>query len=478
MLVELLPVEAWLLVFAAYEGLPVDQAAAPFWALLAAMALAWEIARRTRGDGQRAALSVGVVPFLLAFLLLLRVSPAAYGDTASGPFDLSWLGTLANDFATNSPRVSALFGLLILLALIWWRGTALGADPESNSGNLRRFTLFMGGLLLALVGAVAAKPEAQDALSAALTLVLLGEVFAGLLDAALARIATARREGVGGSNEAPWVRTSLGLAAAVIGVALLVSVVFNFDSFLALLAYLGPVGGVISFVLTALINGFAALLGKLLTPIIVPFHGKLQVPHLAPLVPLQKGCHVVNGAQVCPNHNASNAILDFVAHLLIILAVLVIIALIAYVTRVTISKRHGPDTGTDEEREALDAQKLFAAQLRGLLSRRGRRPRSDEEALPRGSVRYLYREVLRAAQASGLNRRPDETPDEYAGRLGRTAPLAMFSTGEGTDLLALNDAYDDARYAGREPEPSRRERLQAGAARLTRLFRGQDRGRR
>lgn len=161
------------------------------------------------------------------------------------------------------------------------------------------------------------------------------------------------------------------------------------------------------------------------------------------------------------------------SHLLIILAALAVIALIAFVTTTALSKRHTPDTAANEEREALDARNLLASQLRGLFGRRGRRDRAAEDPLPRGSVRYLYREVLRAANGNGLDRHPDETPDEFAGRLGKTAPLAMFASGEGADLLALSDAYDDARYASREPDPTHRERLQAGASRLIRLFRGQ-----
>lgn len=478
MLVELLPIEAWLLVFAGYQGVSVDQAAVPFWALLAAMALPWWIARRAHDASQRKAFAAGVVPFIVTYFVLLRVSPAAYGGEG-GFFDLSWLGSLASDFATSSHRGGALFGLLVLLLLIWWRGTALGTDLESYSGNLRRFTLFMGGLLLALLGAVAAKPTTQDALSAALTLILLAEVFVGLLDAALARIAEVRREGASsGANEAPWVRTSMTLAAGVIGIALLVSLVFNFNSFLALLAYMGPVGGFISFALTWLVTGFANVVGKLVSGIVLPFHVKEALPHLAPLLPLPKACHVVNGVTVCSQQSHNNGLFDFLSHVFIIITAVVIVAIIIIVIRSAPRRRRANETGANEEREALDAQRLFAAQLRGLFRRRGRRDQQIEETLPRGSVRYIYREVLRAAHGNGLDRRSDETPDEYAARLGKTAPIAMFSTVEGDDLLALNDAYDDARYASREPDQRERDKIQAGATRLMRLFRGQERGRR
>ena len=482
MLVELLPIEAWLLVFAGYQGVSIDQAAVPFWALFAAMALAWWIARRTRDAGQRAALSAGVVPFILAYLVLLRVSPAAYGGEG-GPLDVSWLGTLASDFATSSHREGNLFGLLLLLILVWWRGTALGADPEAHSGNLRRFALFMGGLLLALVGAVAAKPETQDALAAALTLILLAEVFVGLLDAALARIAEVRQESHGSTsqNEASWVRAALALALAVVAISFVVSLVFNFQGFLALLNTLGPIGAAISNVLTILLSWFIAGVAKLLSLldlVVRPLGIKVNVKPVHVTDPQQGGvCKLIQGKLVCPNLQSSG--IPPLSLIILQLAILcLVVGVILWLVWMSVARRARPERVGDEERESLDAQRLFAAQLRALFSRRGRREQQTEEALPRGSVRYLYREVLRAAKGHGLERRTDETPDEFAGRLGKTAPIAMFSTTEGSDLLALSDAYDDARYADREPEPRERERLQAVAARLTRLFHGQERGRR
>lgn len=476
MLVELLPVEAWLLVLAAYAGLPVDQAAVPFWALLAAMAFAWVLAYRTRGTGPKAMMSREAIPFLLTYVVLLRVSAAAYGGVG-GVLDFSWLGALMSDFATSAPRVSALFGLLFLLAAIWWRGTAMGADFEAASGNLRRFTLCMVALLLALVGAVAARPATQDALTAALTLILLAEVFIALLDAALARLEDVWRDGRANASNAPWIRTALGLAAAVIGFALLVSVVFNFNSFLALLAYLGPVGNAISFVLTWIAYGFAALLGVLLTPIIAPFQGKAQMPHLAPVRPAQQVCHTVKGIVVCPQATQSNGLLDLLGHLLIILAALVIIAVVVWIARATLNRRHIPAQSADDEREALDARGLLADQLRRLLSRRTPRSSEADEALPRGSIRYLYREVLRAAAADGMDRHSDETPDEFADRLGKSAQLAMASQSDEADVLSLSDAYDDARYGDREPEQPHLRQLQTSAEHLVRIFRGRGRGR-
>ncbi len=476
MLVELLPIEAWLLVLAADQGVPVNQAAAPFWALLAAMALAWGVAHRMRDASRNAALSAGVVPFLLTYLVLLRVSPAAYGNTGN-VFDLSWLGTLASDLATSSHRLGALFGLLLLLGIIWWRGSALGTNPTSTSGNLRRFALCMAGLLIALVGAVSARPTTQDALSAALTLIVLGEVFVGLLDAALARIATVRQEGDASTDETPWVRTALVLAFAVIAAAFVFSLIFNFQSFLSLLNALGPLGAAISNFLTALLNVIIAGISRLLSLFdfaIGPLGGTLKTQHIND--PQVGGvCKLIKGKLVCPHIQQSTGLSAVIVAALQLAGMLLMFAVIVWLVWVSLLRRTNTNGSQNEEREALDAQKLLAAQLRGLFSGRRRRTQQTEEALPRDSVRYLYREVLRAAKGHGLDRHLDETPDEFADRLGKIPPLAMRATAEGADLLALSDAYDDARYAGREPEAPQRERLVAATARLRSIFRGQDR---
>ncbi len=119
--------------------------------------------------------------------------------------------------------------------------------------------------------------------------------------------------------------------------------------------------------------------------------------------------------------------------------------------------------GIDEERESLDARGLFGAQVRALLS--GLRPHrvAQDEPLPPGSVRAIYRDLLRAAAARGIARRSDETPDEFAKRLGQEASPTLSVPELRTDLTALSEAYDAARYAEREPGDSNRAHLRARA---------------
>jgi hypothetical protein len=114
-----------------------------------------------------------------------------------------------------------------------------------------------------------------------------------------------------------------------------------------------------------------------------------------------------------------------------------------------------------EERESLDAGGLFGAQLRGLLAGLRRAPAQPDEALEAGSVRTIYRDVLRAAAAAELPRAPSETPDEYRERLEQ-ARGADGQIGE-ADLADLTAAYDRERYGGQTPPEAERRGLHTRA---------------
>ncbi|MBA3822973.1 MAG: DUF4129 domain-containing protein, partial [Ktedonobacterales bacterium] len=84
---------------------------------------------------------------------------------------------------------------------------------------------------------------------------------------------------------------------------------------------------------------------------------------------------------------------------------------------------------------------------------------------PAGSVRAVYRTLLRRMAKVGLARDPDETPTEYAARL---APH-LGSTPTDAPIAALSDltaGYQDERYGGTAPTPSHFERAQAALRRL------------
>ena len=478
-LVELLPVEAWLLVLAGYSGDPPDQAAAPLWYLGVIMAAAWALGSRLRGRADSRVWLVSLPCFLCLYLVLIRISPAGFGDDGAHPFDFSWLGAPVSP-ATSRTLPGALVMLLVLFAFLWWRATALATGSRASEDALRRFGIYMGVLMLAVLGLNAVHPDLRDPYSAAMTLIVIGEVICGLVSAALMRLESQRREhdtGMREGNDAQWIGSAVLVALVVIVVALIVSLIFSFQSFLALLGYLGPIGAAIGMGLTWLENLLADGLTRLMRLLTAPFSQSRAPAAPAPRLTFQCTTVKVNGkTQVrcgqMPNMpTASNItrieVLVFLAIILVVTAVIFYVAIHHALNR----QRELSEPDAADEREALDARGMFAEQMRGLLDRFRRHEDEEPDPLQPGTVRYMYRQVLRSARSHNRERAPSETPDEYAKRLSSGVPFAAYSNGETDDLLALSEAYDGARYAGREPDAPTRAALQDRTRRLTRLLR-------
>lgn len=447
------------------------------------MGVAWLFGYRGQGKQTRRFLLMDLVPFALLYLLALRVSPAAYGNDGAGFLDVSWVGGQGAAALESPEAISNLIPLLLLLAFLWWRGTVLAsAMPSSASTALRRFGISFGLLLLAGVGLGAVQPDVSDPYSAALTALTIAEVFCGLFSAALVHLDTQRREQGNTAredNDAQWIGTAFFVGLAVVVIALFASLVFNFQSFLALLGYLGPVGQAIGTALSWLVNAFVTVLGWLLSPLLAHFH--YTWPRSAPLnKPPAFRCAktLVHGNPVvkCGGTQAISSS-SWIIHLgvaVVVLGVLALIGLSLYIAvrKVLARSPRSENGGQADERESLDGRALFAAQLHDLLSRFGQRNAPEHDPLQRGTVRYMYRDVLRAAAGRDLHRAPAETPDEYARRLTKTAPLVTVANGDTADLLTLSDAYNSARYADREPDAPARAALQDRTSRLTKLFGG------
>lgn len=482
-LVELLPIEAWLLVLAGYDSYPPDQAAAPFWYLFLVMALAWIIGRRAHGHLSRKTTIVSLLPLLALYLILLRISPSEFGGFGAGPLDFSWIGAQAPAFFSRPGRPTALITLMPLLAFLWWRGMAL-ASPSTTASALRRFVMYMALLLLAVLGLDAVPAEVRDPYDAALTLILIGEVFCGLVSAALARLAEQQAEQHDPqyeASDAQWVGGAILVALSIVVVALFVGLIFDFQSFLALLGYLGPVGIAIGSALTWVENllalGFSQLL-RLVLALLSNFHLPTHALPTSP-TPISFRCvtRIINGKQVvqCAQSQARpsslGGLVDIVLLIFIAVILLLTVAILYIAVRKMLSVQRTPrDPEAADEREALDARGMFAEQMRDLLDRFAQRGQGERDHLQPGTVRYLYRDVLRSAVNRGLERTPAETPDEYARRLTSTAPLAAYASDETEDLLILSEAYNDARYAEREPDAPTRHSLRGRAHRLIRLF--------
>jgi hypothetical protein len=466
LLLEALPVQAWLVLFGPGEAL----AAAPLWYVLLVLIVARTFSLRFGARGVLPAFLMSLPVVLAALTLLVRISPAAYGGVASSPLDTAWLAVLAQDVVTGSVRLRAAFWLLPLLLYVWWRGLVLGSDSGSLPVVHRRFRVGMAALVLAIIGTTGLPAHVRGSTGADLTVLLLVEVFAGLMASALMRVATTRFERT--DSAAAWLRSAALLSAGIVGLALLLSLVINFQTLGATLTPLRPVADLLGTVIAWLVTGIARVLFFIFDGVIqlIGTNHKPQPLHLPRISCPPSGCNTHSTLPAAMQQATAIA-----ATVILIASALAVLALLI---RATIKRRAHPPAIPDEEREALDARSLLGAQLRALLRSRRRPQLAREEALPAGSVRHLYREMLHAAAQGGVPRHDTETPDEFAARLATHASLELRPEAEQRDLIALTEAYDAARYAEQEPDRARGKALTAGVHRLTRRLRGDPSARR
>jgi uncharacterized protein DUF4129 len=481
-LLETLPIEAWQVALAGVSG-TFTRLAVPLWYLVGIVLLADVIGRWLHGRGVARAALASAPLALAAYLVLLRISPAAYGDAPGGLFSLGWLSALVSDLRAGNVQLIALFWLAVLTAYLWWRGLLLGAEPPAMFQVVRRFAIGTTVLILAVIVGGGATAEARAEVSAALTLLLPAQIFSGLAACALARIAQHREqhpdENPGAETQARWLGTALGAAALLVGFTLLLSLVINASDVAAALGVLGPVGRLIDGAVRGLVNGLGALLSHIFgtgTP--QHFSVPRQPPRDGPGPP---SVCVPTTTQPCLK-SAPGALSPFWQHVALALVQLtgiaVIVLIFVYVLRQLVLRQRmaSREEGWEDVTESLDGRTLLRAQLRGLFARHHGEVAPAGEALAAGSVRALYRDLLEAAARRDLGRATAETPDEYALRLGHALPPEAGGASGGAeeeddDVRALTAAYDAARYGEREADAGMRRTLARVAARLTRRLR-------
>ncbi|HLY31817.1 MAG TPA: DUF4129 domain-containing protein [Ktedonobacterales bacterium] len=482
-MLELLPVMAWLWTFAAFQTGDIALAGEPFWLLALTLAAFWAVSRLTLDGSTGARLGAAFVVGLFALAVALFIPGSPMQRSAPGDQPVAFIG------------------LAMLVAYLGLRGMSAGhAAPfiSSYERTLRLFGYGTAALVAAIVLSVAAPASAQGELVGVLSLCLPAEMLIGLLALAIAKAGLQREQARGQepttADEVHWLGMAGGLAAFIVGVAFIINLFVNFQNVSLALVRLGPAGVWLNDVLLWLINGFTYILYLILNgaitflqnnhqPIQKPQIPQLCVPrpHVTPLPPLPKGKVYCVSHPNPPSLQAATILIGVVGVLFFTLLLILLIFVIREVVRALLKRYQRKDRDeVEEERESLDARALLGEQLRGLFAGRRRPARPTEEALPQGSVRWLYREALRAAASRGMDRTPSETPDEFARRLAPA--LGALGATRGADRRAgvesqadfaeLSDAYDQARYDEREPGADERATLRSHATRLIRLLRG------
>lgn len=470
LLLELLPLQAALLTLTAASGSPLG--AEPISPLINAVLLLgmWSAGAILRGTPAPLAIAAAAPCFAAACALALLTSPSAYAGSGNAA------GALLADLSGATPRVGADIGVLLVAIFIGWRGFATGSAPPSSGSVSLRFKLGLGVLLAAIAVAALVHTPQQGPLLGALAVLLPVEVYCGLIASALARIQRERlRSGVmvAPGIEGNWLGMALGLAGVIVGGTLALSLVVSYRNVGALLARLGPIGSA----LNALASGVGALVGLIAYALfnwlfqLLAAHGwRVNFPKSTS----QPASRCPPGTPIATCMGLKLNTLDpFWLHIGILvlqigtMLAVVIIGLLLLRRLIAGRRRFAAAlANVEEERESLDVSSLLGAQLRALLAGL-RRPSPARDPLTPGTIRYLYRGVLRAAAGADLTRAPSETPDEFAGRAAMEVPVASGEQSTMHDMTALTEAYDAARYAEREPEEGSLGALRQAAQRMT-----------
>ncbi len=447
----------WLQLFAAWTSNDPAQALLPSWALflilLAAFWLARWLAAQRLLDRRPALIIVLGWLVLQPIVLYLRLF-----STSSAFWQESWLITIIQDMQTDSGQIGSEIGLGLLAGVLWWRGIHLGRSRLEMEDISRSFKIGFGALVVALLLIGTVPSHAREALSVQSGLALPLFLFLGLAALSLARLADIRRRrrersGSPADPTRSWITSLLAISAALVLLTLGIEQLFSFQTWLALLAWLKPVGDAIVTVIGWIVVGIAFvfywayyLVAKGFLALFGSGHQKTTLTQ-PPSTP----------RPLPPNSNSSGIPADWLVVIRygLIAVGAALLLLILWRAFRTFSARQGDDAA-DEERESLGAARMMGAQLRALLAAlaaRFQRAAAEGQGAseqPANTIRLLYRRVLQQAAIRGFTRAPAETPQEFAQRL---APLVSPDEFD-ADLETLTAAYEQARYGNREPSSS------------------------
>ena len=412
------------LIAAGYHGKPVHAVAG--WMFVVVALAAFGLPRLLEGYGlspRRMQAIVGIVGMLLIYAIV-RYTVA--GDIAL--WELSWVGEFIRGNTDPSAGGRAFFAAMLLIAL--WARTSIRFRDEVEVESITRQVgvPFAVVTLLMLAGTGTSRaPEIARAGAAfyALAVVALAMSQLSLSGATIGHVRS-------GGITAVLLASTVGVVLAGLLIAGLV--------FGLLGPLLGPaIGRVVTNVLTIVLTPFSWLLSNFFKLL---FSGSSGLPNLNPAAgPAQKP-GAPEGAYSPAHKFAIDALRG--------LALLIVIGAAAGGIWLFIRLRNRV-RGAHREDHAVGAAGSFGDDVRdlfGALFHRGPSRGSGSAS----EMAKLYLEVLRRAEQNGQPRIPGETPAEIAPRLTTT-----FRTQVTDDITR---AFEEARYAGREPDPRTLAELQ------------------
>lgn len=378
-------------------------------------------------------LAVALALILWAGMLLGSVvlSPDIYGHLPLGAAITALIHDLHSG-SVNPQAVITMLSIAILVTYLWWRGFMLSRQRLTRD---HLFASFRAGSVILVAAIFIAQPLPRlerDSVNAGLALLLPIEIFVGLIGVALAHLADVarireerqrerNREGSGsgsaGQVEGTWLVMVLAVSGSIVAVALVATLLIWNNG-----------GQDLSLTLARL---FAA------SPSVSPLQGGASGGSGSAVRPAP-GVNVPAPGRGIPAPNSS--------WLILLLGVAVVVITLFLWMR--LRERHSRENGYEEIREWLNARDALRARWRTLTSLMSwpdsrKDTATDEEALSAGSIRELYREVLRSAAHVGRGRPLNETPVEYARRL--VAEAAHVAAGGGDSASPVYNSGKDAK---------------------------------
>jgi len=401
-----------------------------------------------------------------------------------GLFSGQWFGYTLQVFINSFSHPHAIILAVIASVYLCWRGIRLGQSSLYFSDVYRSFLVGLTGLITVIIlWGVTRGDRSLESLTSAIGLHVVGFFFFGLTALALGNLQAIRRrmflEEMEPLSNSRWVTILLGVVGGIILLGTGIASIFSTD-FIALLGRLvnlifGLIGQVMHYLLIPL-GYLAEALVYIVQFVIDLISGGEQQPFQMPAFfePAVLPENVVTQPLVL------NIVLVLKWVLFIFVTVAIVYLLIKSISRFQSIRAEG-EREVEEYSESIWSWQGFTADLRLFLSmlfhRWRRKIMSPIQVKPAPvwdtandnnmrDIRQIYRQLLWEASASRIKRQRQETPYEYANRLGNLVP-------DGSEQLReLTDLYISSRYGEVKVEHKTIEYANSLWRLLRRLIRG------
>lgn len=385
---------------------------------------------------------------IVVMFLVLRIE---YGGGYEA-FDFGWFSyfgrMLADTINTTYPVALA----LPLLIYLWWRGIQLGRTTSYFDNIYRSFVIGMVALILLIIFWQVSSGDGRfEGPMASIGLYIIAFFFFGLAALAICHLYSMRKRMVDKETMTSVWRTMpimLGVIGGILVIGFLAAGLFSPEFIDSVGRVVKTVWGWITDAMYYVAYGLGFIV-EIFVWVLRWIIGRLRQPES----PEQEGG--LPGSPFEGMENKGIAVPEILTTILQWVVIFVIAALIIFFLARAINRmrtRRDLD-GVEEIHESLWSVNNLRDDLRQLFRMMGqrfqRKPKPVgiyfDDKMDRMDIREIYRRMLWEAGRSGVERRKNETPVEYEGRLEKHIPDGKKELSEITDL------YSGVRYGDIRP---------------------------